>query len=446
MIKKGLNYKLLTLALAFLFIFSFTSLGAADGHNEDMMDIVDTAVAADGFNTLVAAVQEAGLVEALKGEGPFTVFAPTDEAFARLPEGTLDTLLANPEQLRDVLLYHVVEGKVMAEDVLGLDGAKVETLLGDTINISIMDGKVYINDAQVITTDIETSNGVIHVIDTVLVPSNELMDIVDTAVAADDFNTLVTAVQQAGLVNALKGEGPFTVFAPTDAAFSELPEGTIDNLLANPELLTDVLLFHVVEGKVMAEDVLGMNGKEVETLYGDSIKISIANGKVYINEAEVIITDIETTNGVIHVIDSVLVPYEDLMDIVDTAIRIESLNTLVTAVVEADLAGALKGEGPYTVFAPTNEAFAELPDLFLEHLLKDKSVLQSYLLYHVVEGKVMSEDVAGLDGASVNTLLGKDIQVSIKDGSVYIDGSKVIVTDIETSNGVIHFIDKVLVP
>ena len=276
--------------------------------------------------------------------------------------------------------------------------------------------------------------------------NDNMKDIVDTAVDADGFNTLVTAVQKSGLVDALKGEGPFTVFAPTDKAFSNLPKGILDTLLANPELLSEVLLYHVVEGKVMAEDVAEMNGAQVETLYGKNIKISITDGLVYINEAKVTSTDIETTNGVIHVIDSVLVPYEDLMDIVDTAIRTGSLNTLVTAVVEAELVGALKGEGPYTVFAPTNEAFAALPDQFLEHLLKDKNVLQSYLLYHVVEGKVMAQDVISLDGVSVNTLFGKNIEVSIKNGSVYIDNSKVIITDIETKNGVIHLIDKVLVP
>jgi uncharacterized surface protein with fasciclin (FAS1) repeats len=142
----------------------------ADGHGGSEMDIIDTALEADDFNTLATALTEAELISALKAEGPFTVFAPTDAAFAALPEGTLDSLLADKEQLSNVLLYHVVSGKVMAEDVLEMDGAMVETLFGEEIEISIKDGMVYINDAQVTTTDIEASNGVIHVIDTVLVP------------------------------------------------------------------------------------------------------------------------------------------------------------------------------------------------------------------------------------------------------------------------------------
>ena len=133
-----------------------------------LMDIVDTAVAAGSFTTLVTAVQAAGLVETLKGEGPFTVFAPTDAAFAALPEGTLESLLADIPALTDILLYHVVPGKVMAADVVSLTSAT--TAQGSDLAILVEDGKVMINDAMVITTDIETSNGVIHVIDAVLVP------------------------------------------------------------------------------------------------------------------------------------------------------------------------------------------------------------------------------------------------------------------------------------
>ncbi|MCJ7754392.1 MAG: fasciclin domain-containing protein [Thermoanaerobaculales bacterium] len=131
-------------------------------------DIVATAVAAGSFNTLVAAVQAAGLVETLQSAGPFTVFAPTDEAFAKLPEGTVEALIANPDQLRAILLYHVVPGKVTASQVVGLSSAT--TAQGSDIAIRVADGSVMINDALVTATDIETSNGDIHVIDTVILP------------------------------------------------------------------------------------------------------------------------------------------------------------------------------------------------------------------------------------------------------------------------------------
>jgi len=157
---------LVTLAL----VFSLNVMVLADNHGGSKMDIVDTAVEADDFNTLATALTEAELISTLKGEGPFTVFAPTDAAFAALPEGTLDSLLADKEQLTNVLLYHVVSGKVMAEEVSDMNGEMVETVSGEEVEISLMYGKVYINGAQVTTTDIEASNGVIHVIDTVLVP------------------------------------------------------------------------------------------------------------------------------------------------------------------------------------------------------------------------------------------------------------------------------------
>lgn len=170
---KKLNVKSLSVVVVVLAVFS---MGISPNVYAGAMkkDIVDTAVEAGSFNTLVAAVKAAELVETLKGEGPFTVFAPTDEAFAKLPEGTLDELLKpeNKEKLQAILTYHVVAGKVMAADVVKLDSAK--TVQGSDIQIEVKDGSVMLNGASnVVTTDIETSNGVIHVIDAVILPPEE---------------------------------------------------------------------------------------------------------------------------------------------------------------------------------------------------------------------------------------------------------------------------------
>jgi len=419
-----------------------------------LSDIVDTAVADGRFTTLVAAVQAAGLVDTLKGEGPFTVFAPTDDAFAKLPAGTVEDLLKpeNLETLKNILLYHVVGGKVMAADVIKLDGQKVDTALeGEQAMISVKDGKVYLNDnVQVIITDVETSNGVIHVLDAVLLPPEKLSDIVDTAVSDGRFTTLVAAVQAAGLVETLKGEGPFTVFAPTDEAFAKLPAGTVENLLKpeNLETLKSILLYHVVSGKVMAEDVTML--ESAMTVQGESVSIKEDMGNVMIDDAKVILPDVETSNGVIHVIDSVLLPPEKLSDIVDTAIADGRFTTLVAALQAAGLVDTLKSEGPFTVFAPTDEAFAKLPAGTVENLLKPENLetLKNILLYHVVSGKVMAEDVVMLDGQKVDTALeGKQVLITVKDGKVYLnDTIQIIITDIETANGVIHVIDAVLLP
>jgi uncharacterized surface protein with fasciclin (FAS1) repeats len=442
-------------------------------------DIVDTAVAAGDFETLVAAVTAAGLVDTLKSEGPFTVFAPADSAFAALPEGTVEGLLEDPEgALTDVLLYHVVPGKVMAADVVGLDGQSVETVGGGMLEIAIDGDSVLINGIAVAAPDIETSNGVIHVIDGVLIPASDEMaegegemaeeggdmaDIVDTAVAAGDFETLVAAVTAAGLVDTLKSEGPFTVFAPADSAFAALPEGTVEGLLEDPEgALTDVLLYHVVPGKVMAADVVGLDGQSVETVGGGMLEIAIDGDSVLINGIAVAAPDIETSNGVIHVIDGVLIPASDEMaegegemaeesgdmaDIVDTAVAAGDFETLVAAVTAAGLVDTLKSEGPFTVFAPADSAFAALPEGTVEGLLEDpEGALTDVLLYHVVPGKVMAADVVGLDGQSVETVGGGMLEIAIDGDSVLINGIAVAAPDIETSNGVIHVIDGVLIP
>jgi uncharacterized surface protein with fasciclin (FAS1) repeats len=139
-------------------------------YNSPSSDIVEVAAEAGTFNTLLAAAEAAGLVDVLKSEGPFTVFAPTDEAFAALPEGTVEGLLENPEALREILLYHVVAGKVMAAEVVGMDYA--ETVQGERVSISVYGETVRVNDAQVVTADVEASNGVIHVIDAVILPGS----------------------------------------------------------------------------------------------------------------------------------------------------------------------------------------------------------------------------------------------------------------------------------
>ncbi len=280
-------------------------------------DIVATAKAAGTFGTLLKAATAAGLVETLQGPGPFTVFAPTDDAFAALPAGTLDKLLADPAALKQVLLYHVVSGKVTSDQVVNLTSA--DSVEGAPIAVAVKDGKVYLNgSAQVVTPDIAASNGVIHVIDQVLLPPAAAAtpapsagaatgDIVATAKAAGTFATLLNAAQAAGLVDTLEGPGPFTVFAPTDDAFAALPAGTLDKLLADPAALKKVLLYHVVAGAVTADQVVGLTS--ADSVEGAPIAITVKDGKVYLNDdAQVVATDIAATNGVIHVIDHVILP------------------------------------------------------------------------------------------------------------------------------------------
>ncbi len=271
-------------------------------------DIVDTAVGAGSFNTLAAALEAADLVSALKGDGPFTVFAPTDEAFSKLPKGTVETLLKpeNKKQLVAVLTYHVVKGNVPASKVVKLSGAK--SLNGQQVDIKVEDGKVFVDKATVVKTDIACDNGIIHVIDQVILPASD--NIPATAIKAGNFKTLVAAAKAAGLVEALSAKGPLTVFAPTDDAFAKLPAGTVESLLKpeNKAKLASILKYHVVAGRVYSADALAAG--KATTLQGDSVKIAVNGKAAMVNGAKLVATDLDASNGVIHVIDSVILPPE----------------------------------------------------------------------------------------------------------------------------------------
>lgn len=294
---------ILLFVMVFMLAFSIAPAYAAEG------DIVDVASGIEDFSILVSALQEASLVEALQGEGPFTVFAPTNDAFVTLLNDlniSAEDLLSHP-QLSEVLLYHVVSGKVMSTDLS--DGLNAPTLQGENVSFDLMEG-VKVNSSMVTTADVETTNGVIHIIDKVLVPSSFKlvqgpdMSIVDIALGNQDFSMLVSLLQQANLVETLQGEGPFTVFAPTNQAFEKLLGDlniSASELMAQPDL-SKVLLYHVVPGKVMSTDL--SNGMKAPTASGSDLTINLENG-VMVNSSKVISADIEATNGVVHVIDSI---------------------------------------------------------------------------------------------------------------------------------------------
>lgn len=268
-------------------------------------DIIDTAVAAGSFKTLAAALSAADLVRPLKGDGPFTVFAPTDEAFAKLPKGTVEMLLKpeNKGLLAAILTYHVVPGRVDAASVMNMTEAT--TLNGQRISIAINKG-VRIDEANVVKADIECDNGIIHVIDSVMLPSSD--DLIELAAKAGSFETLEAAIKTAGLASLLTSDGPFTVLAPTDAAFANLPAGTIDSLLQkkNRHQLIEILKYHVIPGRVYADQAL--SAQTAATAEGSRVRFRLRGGNLMVNNANIINADIEASNGVVHVIDRVIMP------------------------------------------------------------------------------------------------------------------------------------------
>ena len=276
-------------------------------------------------------------------------------------------------------------------------------------------------------------------------PAAAEADIVSTAVSAGQFSTLASLLQATGLVDTLKTGGPFTVFAPTDAAFAKVPKATLDALAADPAKLKAVLLYHVVQGSVPASEVVKLTS--AKTLNGASVSIKVQDGSVLVNGAKVVTPDVMASNGVIHVIDTVLLPpAAPAQNIVKTAIAAGQFKTLASLLQKAGLVKTLQS-GRWTVFAPTDAAFAKVPKATLAQLGKDPALLKKVLLYHVVKGAVPASKVVTLSGKSVATVAGSPVKVRVSGGKVFLNGSsRVTTTDVSASNGVIHVINKVLIP
>lgn len=533
--RKGFVYgMLLAVIVALALPFGLTARA------QEPADIVDLAVADGRFTTLVAAVTAAGLVDTLKSEGPFTVFAPTDDAFAKLPAGTVEALLADIPALTNILTYHVVAGKVMAADVVGLSSAP--TVQGAEISITVDGGRVFLNGTvEVIITDIDASNGVIHVIDSVLLPPAEqtpamepvedmaamtfdpamayfrIAHLAADAPAVDLFingalsdiqglafpqitgwvgvpaGTYSAAVAPAGTNHDSSVIGPVRYELQagtfyTIAAIGRLDAGTLTAQVIrepfNPliEGNARVAVFHAIpdapavdvrlaDGTVL---VPGLSYATARAFNSGFASLDVPAGTydlqvVPAGASEPVVIDLSDTTleagksyfvaavgtlaspGVaLAVTELPTTPVTvNLPSIVEIAASNSDFSTLVAAVQAAGLVEALSGEGPFTVFAPTNEAFAAALaalNLTAEQLLADTETLTAILLYHVVPGAVTAEQVVRLSSAT--TLNGADIQIAVEGGNVVLNGGQatVIATDVMASNGVIHVIDGVILP
>ena len=465
----------------------------------ELPNIPATAVSTGEHDSLVAALTHANLVGVLSSEGPYTVFAPTDAAFEELglDLSEFDTEEEN-ETLAKILSYHVTMGSVMSSELS--DGMEINSLIQEPITVNIYgQGAVVLNgEASVTTADVETSNGIIHIIDKVLMPPSMIsdepvgeicydmdthtvdltkteetceemwiaaVDIPTTAAATTIHSSLVAALSKANLTETLKGEGPFTVFAPTDQAFTDAGINLDD---VDVDTLANILTYHVVGGKVMSTDL--SNGMRATALNGGILAFAISEDSVSVNGANVILADVPVSNGVIHVIDTVMIPpvgeicydmethtvdvtktadtceksWIPSVDIPTTAAATTIHTSLVAALEKANLTAALKGEGPFTVFAPTDEAFAA-EGINLDDYDTDEKIaaLADILTYHVVSGKVMSSDLT--DGMEATALNGDVLMFKVGD-TVSVNDATVTIADVPVSNGVVHVIDKVLIP
>lgn len=394
------------------------------------------AANADGgtFDTLVAAITAAELAATLTGDGPFTVFAPTNAAFEALPEGALDNLLGDIDALTQVLLYHVVAQEIGSGDIAAGD-TTVTTLAEADVTVNNTDGTITVGGATVVAPDIQASNGVIHGIDMVLMPPADTGNLVDELVADGRFTTLIEfAGTVPGLVDLLTAEGENTLFAPTDAAFAALDADTVAALEADVDLLASVLQYHAVLGdtlnstEVLASSLITMaNGIDAKV---DADAGTIAGATI----AE---TDIEATNGIIHVLDDVMTVPGTIADI---ATGDSMFDELVAALTAAELVAAVADEeAELTVFAPTNDAFTAIAAVTAE---LDVAVLTRILLSHVVEGRFDAAAVLAAD--SLTALSGATLAIDAEAGTI--GGATIAATDIPASNGLVHVLSDVIVP
>ncbi|WP_425077275.1 fasciclin domain-containing protein [Psychroserpens sp. S379A] len=483
-----------------LVIFTFQSCDKNDDDGVMMtsaMNIVETAQSSSDLSNLVAALlkadesSESDLIGTLSGSGPFTVLAPTNEAFTSLLAGldnysSLDDFSSEEDKalLATILKYHVISGAAVESSAL-TNGQEISTVQGEMLTANV-GTDISFTDATgmsstVLSADIEATNGIIHIINKVLVPQ-EVLDIinlgtlVDVVINTEALSNLEAAVIKADLVDTLNGDGPFTVFAPTDDAFIALMDAlgddfnSLDDFDTTDEiaLLRNILLYHVIPAEVTSDM---LSADQVPTaLTGNNIEVIASNSTFVIGDASdtdanITGTDIMASNGVAHTIDKVLLPQEAVdfvnslrPNIVELAQDTADLSSLVAALAQADagLVDLLQTDGPFTVFAPTNQAFSDLLDdlgddynsLADFDTIEEKELLADILKYHVVTVQALSTDLS--DGQMITTAQGEDITISLTGGVFVQDATEsdaeVTAPNILASNGVVHVINKVLLP
>ncbi|MDX9810863.1 MAG: fasciclin domain-containing protein, partial [Bacteroidales bacterium] len=467
-------------ALLLLAAFTLGSCEKEETEPTPTKDIIQTAGENASLSTFVAIVNSAGLTNALKGTGPFTVFAPTNDAFTALLAaiGQNDPANIPASVVERILKYHVISGSAVESKDL-TDGQTVGTLLGanDKLTVDINGTSVKINSADVTTADLKATNGVVHVVDEVLVPALELSivnTIVEPAYFNKNFSLLTEAVVKANLLGTLTNPAAtLTLFAPDNAAFAAAGITSVAGLTAAD--LAPILTYHVLGSEVFG-NTLPATGSAVTTLGGD-FYLSVNTNGAFINGTSKVTAAtnaggaLDYSNGVVHLINRTLLPpSKNVVEIAvaaSQAAQDAEFGQLVAALsaVEADPAGAdlvtaLSGTGPFTVFAPTDAAFESLYDLAgvadFDALVAAVGipVVEAVLLYHVVDARVFSTDLPNLTGTTVTTLGGTfelnlgELTITDTDEALGLGSADagIVATDILGTNGVIHVINEVILP
>ncbi|PVD23484.1 hypothetical protein C0Q70_16756 [Pomacea canaliculata] len=405
------------------------------------------------FSFLKTAVARAGLVSTLQQAGQLTLLAPTNSAFQKLNRGLYDRLLSgNPECLTKVLKHHLLPN-VICSGVILQGSASTPNLLGNALNLTrTEDGKLFVNDVQVVRADVMATNGVLHIIDEVLIPDDAL-DMVTTA-KSNGLTEFVNLLDMAGLTSRLQSEDNITVFAPTNEAIKALSPELLKQLSSDQGFLQSVLSYHVVPEEITCSGLT--NNLVLDTLNSKN-KLRISDYSTFpfgsrqvqtVQCAQVVTRNMASCNAIVHVIDRVLLPPRG--NVLDVLSGDTNYSTLLRLVKMAGIADSLQAEGPLTIFAPTNQAFKALGNRTMHELTSDPKQLASILNLHVISGNLccagithnpwwFHQRVRTVDG---DTLFLTRNRYDIPE----VSGSTISSCDNVATNGVVHGIDKVLVP
>ena len=423
-----------TLGAAAIALAGLTLGSCDDDDDSSAVTTVANSLQSAGLTTLASLLGQANLADTLDMGGPYTVFGPTDAAFAALPAGILSGL--TDQELADLLSYHVVPGDLTAADLVAFD--ELTTLTGERVLVSQVGSTLYLNEVPVASADLPSTNGTIFAIDGVLSAPSQLLD----TLTERGFTTLVTALEAAELDDDLSGPDLYTIVAPTDDAFAALPAGVLDDLLlpANQADLIALLEYHVLEGSTTLGQALELGDTKARD--GSVIHFGLdATDVPRVNKKSISTLNVPTTNGVVHGVDSVLPLPRPVAESTQGSL-------LYLGLVVADLVETLDDTAnDYTLFAPLDGPLAQTDPALIEYLIDPANFdeLVDILLFHVSPGVLNSNEVLA-EAALPTLLVGQDVEVSEDGGTPTVGGAPILNTDFVATNGLIHVMGGLLIP
>ncbi|MXQ84764.1 hypothetical protein E5288_WYG016739 [Bos mutus] len=394
--------------------------------------IQDFIEAEDELSSFRAAAITSDILETLGRDGHFTLFAPTNEAFEKLPRGVLERIMGDKVASEALMKYHILNTLQCSEAIMG--GAVFETLEGNTIEIGCDGDSITVNGIKMVNKkDIVTNNGVIHLIDQVLVPDSAKQVI---ELAGNQQTTFTDLVAQLGLASALRPDGEYTLLAPVNNAFSD------DTLSMDQRLLKLILQNHILKVKIGLNELY--NGQKLETIGGKQLRVFVYRTAVCIENSCMVRGSKQGRNGAIHIFQEIIKPAEKSLH--EKLKQDKRFSIFLSLLEAADLKELLTQPGDWTLFVPTNDAFKGMTNEEKEILIRDKNALQNIILYHLTPGVFIGKGFEPGVTNILKTTQGSKIYLKGVNDTLLVNELKSKESDIMTTNGVIHVVDKLLYP